>query len=324
MRLSSLSLAIGFIGLALARPPAHATQVVWRSGPCPIGNDTVRVFSKVSENMLGGWDSDSAPYSANGQWRTHKIASCAESLFSLYGDEMPELQVDPALESRLRQTLSQAIRELSNPAQPEVWERYRIAARLYAELGRTSMFMGELWLEAGWTIRDSGVGYYEGLTGPQTTRGLLDAGAKELDRGLPPAQEKAVRFNLARVAHRGGYAAERDAHLARYKALGPMTPRESGAVQKLERAATLEPHYQKEALRYFEQAKDSDAFTETERARAAYLVGDLHRRLGDPTAALEAFRAVADHPNLDPRLGEMARFLIGELTSSTSAGVPTP
>ena len=79
----TLFLGLALVGLATTAPAAHATQVTWRSGPCPIGNDTVRVFSKVSENMLGGWDSDSAPYSANGQWRTHKVASCAESLFSL-------------------------------------------------------------------------------------------------------------------------------------------------------------------------------------------------------------------------------------------------
>lgn len=299
-------------GLALTTAPAHATQVVWRSGPCPLGNDTVRVFSKVSENMLGGWDSDSAPYSANGQWRTHKISSCADSLFSLVGEEMPELQLDAATAARLEQTLSQAVRELADPANPQVWERYRIAARMYAELGRTSMFMGELWLEAGWTIRDSGVGYYEGLTGPETTRGLLDAGDAELKKGLPPSQEKAVRFNLARVAHRGGYAAERDAHLAKYKSLGPMSPRESEAVSKLEQAAKLEPFYQQEALRFFLQAKDDERLRPNERARAAYLVGDLHRRLGDPAAARTALTAVVDDPDLDPKLGEMARFLLRE------------
>ena len=69
--------------------PAHGAQVVWRAGPCPIGDDTVRVFSLVSENKVGGWDSDTAGYSANGQWRTHKVATCAESLFSMYGTDIP-------------------------------------------------------------------------------------------------------------------------------------------------------------------------------------------------------------------------------------------
>jgi len=299
--------------LAVLPSVAQATQVVWRSGPCPVGDDTVRVFSKVSENMLGGWDSDNATYSANGQWRTHKVASCAESLFSLYGEDMPTFQPEPATARVLEQTLAQALRELTDPDNPQVWERYRIAARLYTEIGRTSMFMGTLWLEAGWTIRDSGVGYYEGLTGPETTRVLLDAGEKELAKGLPPAQEKAVRFNLARVAHRGGYAAEREAHITRYKALGTMTPRESDAVGKLERAAKLEPFYQKEALRHFQLAKDDTKLTEPERARAAYLVADIQRRLGNPAEAKAGFAAVVDNPHLDPKLAEMGRFLLHEL-----------
>ena len=86
-----------------------------------------------------------------------------------------------------------------------MWERYRIAARLYADIGRSSWFLANLWLEASWTVRDSGVGYYEGLNGPEAALYLLNAGDAELAKGLPPAQEKAVRFNLARVAHRGGY-----------------------------------------------------------------------------------------------------------------------
>jgi len=304
------------LALALfAASPAHATQVVWRSGPCPIGNDTVRVFSKVSENKLGGWDADSAAYSANGQWRTHKVATCADSLFSLVGSDMPELQPDPALAGRLSRALTQAVRELSDPENPEVWERYRIAARMYAEMDRTPFFMGELWLEASWTIRDSGVGYYEGLNGPETTRSLLDAGAIELTKGLSVEQEKAVRFNLARVAHRGGYAAERDAHLERYKSIAPMSSREAEAIGKLERAVTLEPFYQTEALRYFRLAQEDPKLTDAERARSAYLVGELQRRLGAPAAAADALSAVVQNPDLDPVLTEMARFLVRELTA---------
>lgn len=306
-------LAIGILGVLAAPSPADATQVVWRSGPCPIGSDSVRVFSKVSENMLGGWDSDTATYSAEGQWRTHKIATCAESLFSVYNDDVPLLQPDEALQRRLDRVLATARAELANPDEPTVWERYRLAARIYAELGRTSLFMGDLWLEAGWTIRDSGVGYYEGLNGPETTRGLLDAGAKELARGLPPAQEKAVRFNLARVAHRGGYAAEREAHLAAYKALGVMSKREADAVGKLEAAAKLEPFYQREALRFFEEARTDATLTAAERARATYLVGDLHRRLGAPDLARPAYAAALEAPELDPKLAQMARYLLDSL-----------
>ncbi|MBO86330.1 MAG: hypothetical protein CL927_13310 [Deltaproteobacteria bacterium] len=289
---------------------AHSAQVVWRTGPCPIGDDTVRVFSLVSENKVGGWDSDTAPYSADGQWRTHKIATCADNLFSLYSADIPTFQPSVALTGKLNGVLTQARRELADPESPQVWERYRIAARMYAEIGRSSWFMANLWLEASWTVRDSGVGYYEGLNGPDVTMNLLNAGDAELIKGLPSAQEKAVRFNLARVAHRGGYALRRDAHLHAYKALGALTPREADAVRRLETAAKLEPSYQTEALHFFEIAMEDPALTPVEQATARYLAGDLERRLGRPAAARPHFeKAVAD-PNLPQELAQMAGFLL--------------
>jgi hypothetical protein len=293
--------------------PAEAAQVTWRAGPCPIGEDTVRVFSKVSENTLGGWDADTASYSANGQWRTHKVSTCGENLFSMYGDELPGFQPDPELVKRLTRALETARREVADPANPQVWERYRIAARMYAEIGRTSLFMGDLWLEASWTVRDSGIGYYEGLQGPETTRGLLDRGATELAKGLDPGQEKSVRFNLARVAYRGGYTSERDAHLAAFKAAGPMTPREEQAVSKMEVAARMEAFYQQEALRHFRAAMADTTLTPAEKARATYLVGELSRRLGDLDGARKHLTDALAEPALVPKLADAGRFLLGEL-----------
>ncbi len=315
----SLMVCTGLLvaALALNALPAKAAQVVWRSGPCPLGNDTVRAFSLVSENKVGGWDSDTAGYSANGQWRTHKVATCADNLFSLYGEDMPTFEPDPTQQQKLLAVLEQAKRELSNPEAPEVWERYRIAARMYSEIGRSSWFMANLWLEASWTVRDSGVGYYEGLNGPEVTRTLLDAGDSELAKGLPASQEKSVRFNLARVAFRGGYTARRDAHIAAFKALGPMTPREAEAVGKMERAAKIEPFYQREALRYFELAMADASLRADERATARYLVADLNRRLGKADTARTHFQAALDDPALTEDLAVMARFLMQELS-------PTP
>lgn len=307
-----ISLCAAIFGLST---PASATQVTWQTGPCPVGKDTVRIFTKVSENRVGGWDADGASYAKEGQWRTHRVSTCAETLFSLYGEDIPGLQLDDATRARLLQALEAAKRELADADNPQVWERYRIAARLYAELGRSTLFMADLWLEASWTVRDHGVGYYEGLTGPAVTRKLLDAGQTELAKGLPPSQEKSVRFNLARVAHRGGYSAERDAHLKAFEALGPVSPREAEAIARLRQAAELEPFYQREALRWFLQASEDRKLTPPERARASYLVGELSRRLGDLDTARASFAAALQDDALDADLREMATTLAAELSA---------
>jgi hypothetical protein len=234
----------------------------------------------------------------------------------MYGDELVSFQPEPELTQRLTRALDGARRELADPDNPQVWERYRIAAHMYAEIGRSSLFMGELWLEASWTVRDSGVGYYQGLQGPETTRGLLERGDAELKKGLTTDQAKSVHFNLARVAHRGGYATDRDAHITAFKAAGPMTPREAKAVAQLEEAIRLEPLYQQEALRHFRAAMVDPTLTTGEQARANYLVGELSRRLGDLDTARAHLAKAAEDAVLETRLVEAARFLSQEVAAT--------
>ncbi len=293
--------------------PSDAAQVTYQEGPCPLGDDTVRIFVKVSDNLVGGWDADTATYSANGQWRSHKVATCANSLFSLFGEDMRTFQPDPDLRARVERALANAKRELSNPDEPQVWERYRIAARMYAEMGRTPLFMAELWLEASWTVRDNGVGYYEGLAGPKITRDLLNAGNAELAKELSVAQRRSVLFNLARVAHRGGYPAERDRLIAEYKSTGALAEREAAAILRLEEAARIEPMYQREALRFFLEAAQQQRLTDEEAARVAYLVGELSRRLGDTATARTYLQKALASGHLDERTGDMAQVLLAEI-----------
>ena len=283
---------------------AHTAEVSAHLAPCPLGGGTARVFEKLAATATGGYDSDFATYSSGAQWRTYQIASCDGNLFTLYGRDMGT-SIATADQARVGAALAAAVARLPDPAKPEVWERYGIAAALYAELGRDDVFLGDLWLSASWTARDEAVGYYAGLNGPLEARALLDAGWEELKKPLSVADRKKVLFNLARVAHRGGWGAERDAMLAAFVAAGPMDERETRVVARFHRIADeVEPALQDEAI-----ARYRAALAGHEDPRIRYLLADLLRRRGHADEARPMFVKVAGDPKAEEAMRAFAEWL---------------
>ena len=310
------------LGLAAAAPASAVRVVPVDNLPCPFDPSArVRGFRMVLDNRVGGWDADTATYAKEGQWRSFRVATCEGSLFSVYQEDL-SIQLDARQRRAVEQALTLAKAKLVDPAKPTVTERHQLALAVYAALGRPPLQLADGYLEASWTARDRAVGETMLLEGPAFTRRLLDMGLLELQKPLSPAQQRSVRFNLARVAHRGGYAAERDAHLAAFEALGPLSEEEALAVQILREAAVrLEPSLQREALRYYEIALKRGDLGPADAARARYLSAELRRRLGERGPALQGLRAAAADPALEPRLREMAAALAAELSGdSVGAG----
>lgn len=288
---------------------ALATQVNYTSADCPVGPGAVRVYEKVSGNALGGWDSDLARYSTEGQWREYAVATCAESLYSVYAHDIDrELTADQV--AALTSALEQLRPQLPPVEQITVWDRYLIAAEMYRILGEDPMFLGTLYLEASWVARDVVVGVYKGLEGPDSARELLDAGVLELKKtDLSPRMRKILLHNLARVAHRGGYAAERDAFLDQFEAVGDLDADERRVLEEYRRITTeVEPKLQELALRELKKVADSKA-SASDKARAAYLIADLDRRRGRTDEARKQFAEVAANPSAQPEIQELAAWL---------------
>ena len=141
-------------------------------------------MEQVSSDTFGGFDSDLAAYSAQGQFRQHAISTCPDNLLSLYGTDIGRIPLDEALSARLVARIEALRPSLPPPDQLEVWDRYGIAHAVYAELGRDPLFLADLRLRATWTARDGPSGSTR-AGGPIAARALLDAGAAELDKDLP-------------------------------------------------------------------------------------------------------------------------------------------
>jgi hypothetical protein len=283
----------------------HATQVRYEQLPCPLDpDDIVRVYQHLSSNTQGGYDSDLAQYSSDGQFRTYAVATCAENLFSLRSEAMSQA-LPPELLPALSAALSASRDELAAPSSPQVWERYAIAARMHEILGATPLELAELYMQASWTARDSVVGFHRGLEGPDAVAYVLEQGPAELDKPLSIEQRRAVLYSLARVAHRGGFGELREES-------APMTAAERQTVDTFRQVASvIEPHYQDLAIAWLSAALDNrGALSEGEQLQATYLLADLCRRRGRSGEASVLYREVAAHPSSPDLLREMASSLL--------------
>ncbi|MDP6932889.1 MAG: hypothetical protein QGG40_08220 [Myxococcota bacterium] len=291
---------------------ALATKVSFHEVPCPMGGSPVRIYTKVSANNDGGYDSDLATYSSRGQFRTYAVSTCPDSLFSLYGTDM-ESSLSPDDKLALQEELDRATEQLVDPEEPKVWERYEIAARMYRVLGRDPLFLGQLLLAASWTARDDAVGVYIGLDGPEAARKLLDAGVLELEKDLTPAQRRTVLFNLARVAHRGGFNAQRDSYLDGFEATGALDANERQALDRFRHIAhQVEPRLQDQAISAFREGLQTPP-PAADRLMATYKLADLLRRRDQTVEALGLFEEVASAEATPNDLRRLAQTMVAEL-----------
>ncbi len=292
---------------------ALATGIRFEELPCPHGEGTVRKFYKVSSNALGGYDSDLAVYSTRGQFREHAISTCPSSYYSALGSDL-----DRVITEGQRDTIDAAIAQSranwKNPDNPMVWERYATAAQIASAVGRNALDISELYLNAAWTVRDAAVGVYVGgLEGPQAARQILDLGNTELAKDLTPEAMKLLRYNLARVAHRGGFSTERDRHIGAFLSLKNLTPEETQAGARMRALSqTVEPQYQRAAVMTL-QAAVANTVPGQRRSRALYQLADTQRRLGDFRAAAVGFQSILKDPDAPSELKEMASFLLEEI-----------
>lgn len=313
------SLPLLLLSALLGGRPAAATMVEMAEVPCALGDGVARVYEKRSSNTHGGFDSDLAHYSDRGQFREYAVSTCADNLFSLMGSDM----ADPAMavlvgaepiRTRLQAALQDEVSRLANPNDPQVWERYAIAARMYRELGRDGLYLAELYLTASWTARDRAVGVYMGLEGPAAVTETLEQGEAELLRPLTLAQRKTVTWNLVRVAHRGGLNSERDGYIKAFAALKPLSPAEAAALAQLREMVTVvEPRFQDLAINELQRALRVDTLSPDEKVRATYLLADLARRRGRTREAIGLYTLVMNEESAPMNLREMALLLNRQL-----------
>ena len=296
----------------MAISAAFATGISFEEVKCPYGDGPVRKYHKVSGNTHGGYDSDLAVYSTRGQFREHAISTCPSNYFSTMGSDL-DMVVPTSKSKDIDAAIEASRRTWSDRDNPEVWERYDTAARIARVLSRDPLTIAEMYLNASWTARDKAVGVYVGgLNGPTAARKILTMGKAEFAKDLTPEAEKVLRYNLARVAHRGGFSAERDVHIDAYLRLDSLTDGERAAGLQLRHIAReIEPALQAHAILALQEALSMDG-PPIKLARARYQLADLQRRLGQFDTARRNFLLVKQSEKAPKELKELASFLMVE------------
>jgi hypothetical protein len=286
---------------------ALATDVVVRQATCPYGSGLVKIYDLRSSNNNGGYDSDLARYSTQGQYRTYAMSTCPDTMFSLYGEDMDET-IDPNKHGLIASALAKVLATIPDRESPAVWDRYAIAAAMYRALGEPPEIVGNVYLEASWTARDEAVGVYIGLEGPKQADEELKKGQAMLPT-LDAAARKTLLFNLARIAERAGHVAARDRYLDLF-AKEPLDPRERAALEKFRTATRdVEPRLQDLAIAEYRKALAQGHLEGESEARVQYLLADLLRRRGSTTEAKTLYAKVAARGDTPPELAEMAGYL---------------
>lgn len=292
---------------------ALATGVTHEEVACPYGEGKVRRYHKVSSNNLGGYDSDLARYSTRAQFREFAVSTCPSNYFSVLGKDL-DLVVPAEKSSDIDRAIAESRSTWADPDNPEVWERYDTAARVYAALGRAPLAIADIYLQASWTARDVAVGIYVGgLNGPEAAKDILDIGTKELEKDLSPENTKLLLYNLARVAHRGGFVSVRDAHIDAFLRLTNLTTEERQAGLRMRHIATvIEPALQAKAVKALKAALAGNGDSQR-LLQARYQLADLQRRLGQNAAAKRDFHLVAHSSAASDEVKALANFLLDTL-----------
>jgi tetratricopeptide (TPR) repeat protein len=295
----------------ILNPAVWATNVGVRELPCPFGEGSVQVYSKLSSNRLGGWDSDLANYAVGGQWRTYAISTCASSLYSFPSEAGPgkNLQSESSRQ-KLEALLQQAKTEFGK--EPPVWDRYTIAIRILSlDANPEPSRLAKLALNAAWTARDEAVDVYKGLKGPEMAWGLIQKGNTELEKtSLDASTRKILLHNLARIAHRGGFIQARDNYLKAFEATPPLSPAEKQVLTRFRNLAEkVEPALLAKAAVYLDAqiAASSDSQS---KSWAQYIRGDIARRAGETDKAKTHFRAVLASEKTDPQIRQLANWFL--------------
>ena len=293
---------------------ASATRVSVREVPCPIGDGLVKVYEKITANTHGGFDSDLASYSSQGQFREFAISTCIDNHLSLYGSDMTHTWTE-AERTSLEQHLEELTIDLNENWGLHAVERYHLAGQIYTALERDPLFLAELYLQASWVSRDAVVGVLTGLEGPSDARRFLNEGQAALETEITDAQRTILLHNLARVAHRGGYVEERDIYLTAFASL-PLTDTETEILQTMRWGIEREAEFQDLAIAAFMEGLEAEGLnTETE-LRSTYILADLLRRRQRSTESIILFENVYSHESSPTDLRVMSQFLYDDISEN--------
>lgn len=308
---------------------------------CPACGQEFTTLVCVQHNTRGGIDYDLfvRPLGPNPEY--YRVHTCPRCGYSGYASDFPpEAHLPnrdkPFLSATVREKiLKQRLLELpegfgpeSDPRELDARDRYRLAIQCYQWRDQSAEALAWLNLRASWIARD------EGALLPPTPRlkrvmsfieqwrPFLEEGGNQVDVEMQlttrMAEEIAAgRFNryqkpyvelaLAMILRSHGENQPAKAILKRYVNMESYPETLQAGIARMLDSIETERQYQQAAVDCFETALSAGQVGDANRPAACYLLGELHRRLGQNESARQWYDKSLNDPSTPPDLKEMAR-----------------
>jgi len=312
---------------------------------CPVCGMRFKAVVVVRQNTFAGVDRDLFARAIGPQPEYYRVSTCPKCYYSGYPEDFREgLVLMPDVQDKVRRLLPELLKAAwrdSGTQQPPVVTpatdqreipalvRYRLAARCYRWRQKSDEAIAWLYLRGSWVARDEG-----SILPPEPRVARM---MKYVQRWLPPRQKGdnqadrelilAARlaaalaeghFNefqrpyaelvLALLLRRHGenhLAAPVLDKLARHSSFPKALAQ---AIEKMRDSIARERWFQQRAIDHLQAAMHAGQVAARNRASACYLLGELHRRLGDRSQALVWYDRALWEPNLPENLASWLRW----------------
>ena len=269
------------------------------SGPpeltCPVDGWKFTPAVVMSGDGAAGMDSDTCQHSRRGLPYPTAVVVCPRCNYTRAAGEFAAPLTDAERHLLLRELAGSRYRGVTNGlTEIPSWERYRLAAKSAAVLGKTD---GELeaWLVGAWCARIEAcraASFKYSASRPVSNmidlRRVIDDIGSEVDETKDVAERNTLLLHLAMMQQRAGSVKDRDATIAKLKTSLGADRSASARLARFEKLIAVEKEFQQNylaALKKKEAEKDAKP-----NIFQAYLRADTLRRLGRDDEALQAYR----------------------------------
>ena len=302
-----LSLSLFTAGSVLAQ---QSTGLASQPMVDPLDGTPFEVSVVSSVNSHGGFDSDGCSYSTGLQPRAFSVATSPTSLYSARLKEWG-VGITEANKANILRTLVSLGAEVERVAELNPSERYELAATVSELVGQDRFHVGDLFLHGAWTIRDTIVGFFPSVSGTGDAWAKLSELVLLSKSVTHPRGRTIALFDMARLAHRGGFVHERDALLAQLDnfedaGMGAQAKRTEFFLRVREEERLL----RRARERYLEGLEQKER-RGSERVMYRFLAAELARRVGDLDVAERELSALA----LDKAIPKDVKGLVSDVAS---------
>ena len=313
---------------AVLTTAAAGSVVTTTSVTCPVCSTSFEALAVAAHDSRGGVDRDLFARSDGAQHVYFWVSTCTHCYYSGYlsdfdatrtlaADFKAKVQTSPGLKP------SSPIAAGTDQRDIAADDRYALATRCYLWRGRSDEALAWLYLRQSWLVRENA------SVVPRDRR--LERVLTYARRWMPPASQDSNqadrelglvthllaglaegRFNryqapfvemaAAMLLRRHGEHGQAEPLLNALRNEPLLTEPLRTAAARMADSLAAERRFQRQAITHFERAVTAGQVAVPNRAVALYLIGELHRRLGNPVKAVHWFDRAAADAALPPEL----------------------